>query len=101
MPNKILIVDDEKNIRDLVKYNLKEVGYVILEAENGCEAINKVNKNVNLVILDLMLPKIDDLEICKNIRNNDNLKDIATIMLIAKDEELDRVLGLELGPMII
>ena len=97
MSNKILIVDDEKNIRDLVKYNLEEIGYVILEAEDGEAAINKTKNDVDLVILDLMLPKIDGLEVCKRIRNNEKLKDTAIIMLTAKDEELDRILGLEIG----
>ncbi|HMA58690.1 MAG TPA: response regulator transcription factor [Halanaerobiales bacterium] len=97
MSNKILIVDDEKNIRDLVKYNLEEIGYDILEAEDGETAINKAKKDVDLVILDLMLPKIDGLEVCKRIRNNEKLKDTAIIMLTAKDEELDRILGLEIG----
>ena len=58
MSNKILIVDDEKNIRDLVKYNLEEIGYDILEAEDGETAINKTKNDVDLVILDLMLPKL-------------------------------------------
>ena len=97
MPNKIMIVDDEKNIRDLVKYNLEEVGYEIIEALDGKEAIDKVDDNIDLVILDLMLPKIDGLEVCKKIRSSENLKDIAIIMLTAKDEELDRILGLEIG----
>src|SRR6056297_2804818 len=97
MSNKILIVDDEKNIRDLVKYNLEEIGYDILEAEDGETAINKTKNDVDLVILDLMLPKIDGLEVCKRIRNNEELKDTAIIMLTAKDEELDRILGLEIG----
>ena len=97
MSNKILIVDDEKNIRDLVKYNLEEIGYDILEAEDGEAAINKTKNDVDLVILDLMLPKIDGLEVCKRIRNNEELKDTAIIMLTAKDEELDRILGLEIG----
>ncbi|HKL12561.1 MAG TPA: response regulator transcription factor [Halanaerobiales bacterium] len=97
MPNKLLIVDDEKNIRDLIKYNLEQVGYEILEATNGIEALNIVNKDVDLVILDLMIPEIDGLEVCKRIRSKKALKDIGIIMLTAKDEELDRILGLEIG----
>ncbi len=95
--NKILIVDDDKNIRDLVKYNLEEIGYYILEAEYGEAAINKVKKDIDLVILDLMLNKIDGLEVCQRIRNNKELKDTAIIMLTAEDEELDRILDLEIG----
>ena len=97
MPNKLLIVDDEKNIRDLIKYNLEQVGYEILEATNGVEALNMVNQEIDLVILDLMIPKIDGLEVCKKIRSKQELKDIGIIMLTAKDEELDRILGLEIG----
>ncbi len=97
MANKILIVDDEKNIRDLVKYNLEEAGYEIFEAADGKTALEKLDKNIDLVILDLMLPVLNGLEVCKRIRNNNQLHNIAIIMLTAKDEELDRVLGLEIG----
>lgn len=97
MANKVLIVDDEKNIRDLVKYNLEKAGYEIYEAADGQTALEKLNKNIDLVILDLMLPVIDGLEVCKRIRNNNQLNNTAIIMLTAKDEELDRILGLEIG----
>mgnify|MGYP006276736343 FL=1 len=97
MANKVLIVDDEKNIRDLVKYNLEKAGYEIFEAADGQTALEKLNKNIDLVILDLMLPVIDGLEVCKRIRNNNQLNNTAIIMLTAKDEELDRILGLEIG----
>jgi len=97
MANKILIVDDEKNIRDLVKYNLEEAGYEIFEAADGKTALEKLDKNIDLVILDLMLPVLNGLEVCKRIRNNNQLHNIVIIMLTAKDEELDRVLGLEIG----
>lgn len=97
MSNRVLIVDDEKNIRDLIKYNLKEIGFQVLEAANGKEAMEKVYEDVDLVILDLMLPEIDGLEVCKKIRNDEDIKDIAVIMLTAKDEALDKILGLEIG----
>jgi two-component system alkaline phosphatase synthesis response regulator PhoP len=97
MANKVLIVDDEKNIRDLVKYNLEEAGYEIFEAADGQSALEILNKNIDLVILDLMLPVIDGLEVCKRIRNDNKLKNTAIIMLTAKDEELDCILGLEIG----
>lgn len=97
MANKVLIVDDEKNIRDLVKYNLEKAGYEIYEAADGQTALEKLNKDIDLVILDLMLPVIDGLEVCKRIRNNNQLNNTAIIMLTAKDEELDRILGLEIG----
>lgn len=68
-----------------------------IKAGNGKEAINKVNKKIYLIILDLILLKIDGLEVCKKTRNDNKLKDTAIIMLTAKDEELDRILGLEIG----
>lgn len=95
---KILIVDDEEHIRELIKFNLKKEGYDIEVAVNGSEAI-KIIKEIkfDLILLDLMLPEIDGLEVCKEIRRNENTADIPVMMITAKGEEFDKVLGLELG----
>ncbi len=91
----VLVVDDEKPIVDILVYNLKKEGYNTLEANDGEEAINIViEKKPDLVLLDIMLPKMDGLTVCKKIRHNYN---IPIIMLSAKDEEIDKILGLELG----
>ncbi|UQS84296.1 response regulator YycF [Bombilactobacillus thymidiniphilus] len=95
MANKILIVDDEKPISDIIKYNLDKEGFESSVAFDGEEALDKVEQeNPDLVILDLMLPKIDGLEVARQIRKT---KDTPIIMLTAKDSELDKVLGLEMG----
>ncbi|MBQ3407753.1 MAG: response regulator transcription factor [Clostridia bacterium] len=91
----VLVVDDEKPIIDILVYNLKKEGYNTIEATDGEEAINMViNNKPDLVLLDIMLPKMDGLTVCKKIRHNYN---IPIIMISAKDEEIDKILGLELG----
>lgn len=97
MKKKILVVDDEKNIRELLKYNLENEGYEVIEAEDGKEAFKKIYKNIDLIILDLMIPKIDGLNVCKKIRNDKEISDLPIIMLTAKSEDVDRIIGLELG----
>ena len=91
----VLVVDNEKPIVDILVYNLKKEGYNTLEANDGEEAVRLViEKKPDLVLLDIMLPKMDGLTVCKRIRHNYN---IPIIMLSAKDEEIDKILGLELG----
>lgn len=91
----ILIVDDEKPIVDILVYNLQKEGYNTLEANDGEEAIKiAFTKKPDLILLDIMLPKIDGLTVCKKIRNSFNMP---IIMISAKDEEIDKILGLELG----
>lgn len=94
----ILIVDDEEDILELIKVNLKSEGYNILKAMTGEEAI-KIAKHSSpdLMVLDLMLPGIDGLEVTKYLRNNASTEDIPIVMLTAKGEESDIVTGLELG----
>ncbi len=94
----ILIVDDEEDIIELIKYNLKNEGYAILTAMTGEEAI-KAAKNFrpDLVVLDLMLPGIDGLEVTRHLKKNDDTMDIPIVMVTAKGEESDIVAGLELG----
>ena len=95
---KILIVDDEKDIVDLVAYNLEKEGYETLKALDGEKALQLIRtKNPDLVILDLMLPGIQGLEVCKRIRKVPETAAIPIIMLTAKGEEIDKVLGLEVG----
>ncbi|MEJ6399950.1 response regulator YycF [Nicoliella lavandulae] len=92
---KILVVDDEKPITDIEKFNLVKEGYDVSVAYDGEEALEKVDEeNPDLIILDLMLPKVDGLEVARQVRKN---HDTPIIMVTAKDSELDKVLGLELG----
>lgn len=94
----ILVVDDEEHILELIKFNLEKEGYHVLLCENGDECIPMVQNNkVDLVVLDLMLPGIDGIQICKKLNRMDEYENLPIIMLTAKSEEADRVLGLELG----
>jgi two-component system alkaline phosphatase synthesis response regulator PhoP len=94
----ILVIEDEKNIAELVKYNLEQDGYRVLAAHRGDTGLKAAReKKPDLVILDLMLPELDGLEICKTLRQNPDTTAIPIIMLTARTEEADRVLGLELG----
>lgn len=94
----ILIVDDEIHIVELIKYNLESNGYKTYTAYDGLEALRMVEENnVDLIILDLMLPVIDGLEVCKTLKRKESKADIPIIMLTAKGEEFDKILGLELG----
>jgi two-component system alkaline phosphatase synthesis response regulator PhoP len=96
MSQHILIVDDEKSIVTLLKYNLERANYITDVAYDGLEAVEKAKaQSYDLIVLDLMLPKLDGLEVCKELRNNKI--DSAILMLTAKDDELDKILGLELG----
>lgn len=94
----IAIVDDEKDIVKLVSKHLERAGFKTIKFYNGYEFLNSINKSIpDLVILDLMLPDIDGIEICKSIKNNDRYSNIKIIMLTAKADESDKVIGLELG----
>ena len=95
MTQKILVVDDEPHIVELVKYNLLQEGYNVFTAYDGVEAVTRVRQErPDLIILDIMLPYVDGLEVCRQIRRESS---IPIIMLTAKDGELERVVGLELG----
>lgn len=96
-PNKktILVVDDEKPIIDILVYNLKKEGYNTLEATDGEMGLNMaLEKKPNLILLDIMLPKMDGLTVCKRVKQAYN---VPILMLSAKDEEIDKIIGLELG----
>ncbi len=91
----ILIVDDEQSIIDILVYNLKKEGYNTIEANDGMSAVDiALEKKPNLILLDVMLPKMDGLAACKRIKNSLN---VPILILSAKDEELDKIVGLELG----
>lgn len=95
---KILIVDDEKDIVKMLDYNLKKEGYKTVSAHDGEEALRAANKEIpDLIILDLMLPGIDGLEVCKSLKKEPKTSAIPIIMLTAKSQELDKIIGLELG----
>lgn len=95
MSAKILIVDDEAPIIDVLSYNLKQAHYEVVVARDGEQALTLARQELpDLVILDLMLPQIDGLEVCRILRGE---RDIPIIMLTARDAEIDRVVGLELG----
>ena len=91
----ILIVDDEQSIIDILVYNLKKEGYHTIEANDGMAAVEiALEKKPDLILLDIMLPKMDGLTACKKIKNTLN---VPILILSAKDEELDKIVGLELG----
>jgi DNA-binding response OmpR family regulator len=95
---KILVVEDDKNISKLIAYNLEKAGYECALALTGEEALEVLKKqNVHCVILDIMLPGMDGLEVCRALKQDNKLKNIPLIMLTAKGEEVDRIVGLELG----
>ncbi|TDQ38369.1 response regulator YycF [Aureibacillus halotolerans] len=95
MDKHILVVDDEQPIADILQFNLEKEGFTVTCAYDGDEALKKLEANVpDLVLLDIMLPQKDGMEVCKEIRKNHQMP---IIMLTAKDSEIDKVLGLELG----
>jgi two-component system, OmpR family, alkaline phosphatase synthesis response regulator PhoP len=94
----IYAVEDEMHIQQLIKYNLEDLGYKVMVFECGEELLDELPKRLpDLFLLDIMLPGIDGLEVCRQIKLNPSSKQIPIIMLTAKSEEFDRVLGLELG----
>ena len=91
----ILIVDDEQPIVDMLEYNLNREGYKTISANDGITAVNMaLNQKPDLILLDIMLPKLDGLSVCKRVKNNLN---VPILMLTARDTEIDKILGLELG----
>lgn len=97
MVSTILVVDDEKDILELLKYNLEKEGYRVLTAQNGKEALKAVKQHPNLVVLDIMMPELDGWEVCKAIRKDPATAKTPVVFLTARDSEVDEVVGLELG----
>src|ERR1700730_16246538 len=92
---RILLVDDEQSIQTLLSYPLRKEGYEVVQATDGRQALDRFEEQAfDLVVLDLMLPKIDGLEVCRRLRSRSS---VPIIMLTAKSEEIDKVVGLELG----
>ena len=95
---RILAVDDEHDILELLSYNLSKEGFDVVSAMDGEEALKKIGeKSFDLIILDLMMPGLQGMELCRILRNDPKTKNLPIIMLTARTEELDRVLGLEMG----
>nr|WP_303740615.1 response regulator transcription factor [Lutispora saccharofermentans] len=95
---KVLIIEDDYNIQELLRYNLENSGYEVIVAGDGNEGFQKVLDNMpDVILLDVMIPGADGLEVCKMIRANEKVKKIPILMVTAKSEELDKILGLELG----
>ena len=95
---KVLVVEDEPDAIELINFNLKNAGFEVTTANDGQEAIEKARSiEPDVILLDLMLPEVDGLEVCKILRRNAGTADIPIVMLTAKAAEIDRVLGLELG----
>jgi len=96
--NSILIIEDEKDIVEAIEYNLKKEGFKAYKALDGLSGLKSAkSKGPDLIILDLMLPEMDGLDVCKNLKKDPATANIPIIMLTAKSEEVDKVLGLELG----
>lgn len=95
---KILLVDDEPDILEIVGYNLSSEGYQIITAENGVEAVKKAKKELpQLIILDVMMPEMDGIEACENIRKHPELKDVVITFLTARGEDYSQVAGFDAG----
>ncbi|MGI6491540.1 MAG: response regulator transcription factor, partial [Peptococcaceae bacterium] len=95
---RILVVDDEKNILELVRFNLEREGYQVLVTLDGARALELARSEIpDLILLDVMLPEIDGFEVCRELRMDPATKEIPIVMLSARADEFDRVLGLELG----
>ena len=98
MSERILMVEDEPDIVEVVSYNLRQAGLVVEAAQDGATALELAEQSQpNLIILDLMLPDMDGLEVCRLLKQRDAVRHIPVLMLTAKAEEVDRIVGLELG----
>jgi two-component system alkaline phosphatase synthesis response regulator PhoP len=97
LQSKILLVDDEKDIVEFIKYNLEKENYRVITAYDGEEALEKMSEYPDLVILDILMPKLTGYEVCRKIKSDVKFNNIPIIFLTAKTSEVDEVLGLELG----
>jgi two-component system phosphate regulon response regulator PhoB len=95
---KILVIEDEHDIRELISYNLENAGYEVLKSSAGNPGIETAKKEIpDLILLDIMLPDIDGLDVCRRLKRDDKTRDIPVIMLTAKSEDSDVISGLEIG----
>jgi two-component system, OmpR family, phosphate regulon response regulator PhoB len=95
---RVLVIEDDKNILKLIRYNLEKAGFVCITTITGEDAFDILDKEqVDLIILDIMLPTIDGFEICKRVKQDQRYKNMPVIMLTAKGEEVDKIVGFELG----
>ncbi|MEO7020078.1 MAG: response regulator transcription factor [Ktedonobacteraceae bacterium] len=98
MSSKILVVDDEQVLLETIAYNLEQAGYQVFTAADGASALEAAHREKpDLIVLDLMLPVIDGLEVCRQLRREADMANILILMLTAKSEEIDKVVGLEVG----
>ncbi|MDP4220493.1 MAG: response regulator transcription factor [Bacteroidota bacterium] len=98
MTRTVLIVDDEKDIRDLLAYNLSKEGFAVLTAADGIEALKMIEQHqISIVVLDIMMPGLDGYEVCRRIRANESTSRLPVLFLTAKSAEVDQIVGLELG----
>ena len=98
MPAKVLIVEDDPDIVDILSYNLKQADLKVTSVPDGSSALAEVKRRLpDLILLDLMLPKVDGLEVCRLLKSDPETKNVPIIMITAKGEEVDRIVGLELG----
>jgi phosphate regulon transcriptional regulator PhoB len=95
---KVLVVEDEADIRELLRYNLAQEGFTVEEARDGAEAFDRISRRApDLLVLDLMLPQMSGLEICRRMRSNPETAKLPILVVTAKSAEVDRILGLEMG----
>lgn len=98
MSGKILIVDDEASIRELLAFNLEKAGYSVVASDNGADAVHKAKaQSPDLIVLDLMLPGMDGIEVCRLLKSQQYTSGIPIIMLTARNDEIDKIIGLEMG----
>ena len=98
MTKTVLVVDDEKDIRDLIAYNLTKEGFTVVSAADGNEALEKVKQNpISVIVLDIMMPGMDGYEVCRAIRANEKTARIPVLFLTARAAEVDQIIGLEIG----
>ena len=97
MKTKILLVDDEHDIVEFLQYNLEQEGFEVISAYDGVEALSKLDKKPDLIVLDIMMPKLDGFEVCRQIRATSGCENIPVIFLTAKSGEINEIAGLELG----
>ena len=98
MKTRVLVVDDEPDAVELIEYNLNGAGYQVFTAANGTKALEMARRHQpDVIVLDLMLPEVDGIEVCKTLRRNPETTEIPILMLTAKADEIDQVIGLEVG----